>query len=503
MTQYHRTLGGQVTNALPAWRAAMTSTLTVYPVGPSNVDVAARLLYTALPGGVVPAGIQIDCTTGDPASLQFSGWNDSVVVPGVGAAHGKVLYFGAGEGYWGNYSMAFDLTTGSIEKWQDHYYCTTSAQAASEDADAYYSPTDAAAMSSTLEVVDGGGTAAAWHAAWVTAGKPFPVKWQNWVIRRKFNSYAHGSNRHYVGRYDAVEHVPASMTGTGNAAVVINGQSWRGPFGGGPTPGGGANADWHEVVGSQGPRSWVFWQDVVTKEWGRSATRVPDGLSGGVQQQASLLDEANKRIYWLEFGAAVHLWYTDISSGMAAMTHSSVTNLTAGGPDLGLPGERGSWILTKGHPGARRLAFAKPDAVPFAGARDNYLAVVDIDASTYTTLGPIPSLAIDSGSERNLNYGIDYVPEQGAYGTLILTTSSPTNGVRMHLIPLPADPTVAANYSGVTNTTLSLAAGLTLDATGNSPNVKRYGRGKGGYLRDLGAVLFTQNKGPLLAYRPF
>lgn len=500
------TIGGHVTNTLPAWRQAITSTLVAHTLGPANVDVAARAIFAPNPGGVVPWGIQLDCTTGDPASQMLAGWNDSDHAPSMGGMFGQVLMLGAGEGYWGNYSMTFDLESGQLGVLDNMHWCTSEAQAAAQDADAYYSPSDAAALPASREIVESDG--GAWYSQWVTDGKPYPLKKNDWVFRRKASSYSHGNNRHYVGRYDAAAVLSKELTGNGAEALIVNGNSWRGPWGAGPTPTvtGSSGSDWHAVVASDGstPRSWLFWRNLTTGVWNRVATRIPDGVGASVNQNPAFVDRANKRVYFMTwFGGAVKLYYLDLANGIDNATWSTVVTLTTSGPSTVEPGERGTWIFTDDHPTGRRLAFGKVQSslVP-DGSRDNYWVCVDIDASTYTTFGPINGLTLDNSTERNLNIGGDYIPTYGSYGALLLTSRSSISGLRSYLIPLPADPTNGASYTGVTNSTVTLAPGVTLDTLAGAPNVKAYGR-KGGYFPDLGTAIINQAKGPWLVYRPF
>ena len=484
---------------LPSWRTAMTSTLKLYSLGPANINTVLQPQFSAPIGGTIPDEFY------DPQTRSFqnvnTGWNSSVYVPDAGGAFGKFVYFEAGEGYWGNTSTAWDLEAASLEKWQDNYYCISEASAAAQDADAYWSPTDAAGM---FTITAGN------YATWVANGRTYPYAYGGWVIRRKLSSYTHGNGRHYVGRYDSACYVPPSLTGTGAGAIVVNGNTWRGPWGGGPGPGYGVASDWHASVASDGttPRSWLYWQDVSTKTWHQSVQRIPDGVKAGVDQNPTLLDLFSGCLRWITWGASIQTYSMDLSGGLAAAMFSGLSTLTLVGPDIGTPGERGSWVFTNGHPGGRRLAFIKNYS---NSGYYNYLIVVDFDAGTYNAVGQIAGLNTgvaattwDSATESNVNCGTAYVPTQGTYGTLYFPTKSDTQGARLFTVPLPADPLNAANYSGITCQQLSLDTGVTLDNSSGTVNVKMYGQGRAGYWHpDLGVFILSQSTGPMLAYRPF
>jgi hypothetical protein len=482
---------------LPAWRSAMTDTLTIYPIGPSSVNTALGASWPGVPGGTVPDRFLIR-GVGNDNQLHY-GWNGSVFVPDIGT-HGKLVYFGAGENYWGNDSTAFDLgESPTWEWWQGPHFCLSESQAESEDADAYWDPTAAAALAANRQFAE----TEEWYELW---DQGFPVAHGGWIYRRKFTSNSHGNNRHWCGRYNSMGVIPAAMTGTGNSAIFINSHSWRGPFVS-PSPGGYRPfSDWFAAVGVIGealPRGYVFWQDTVTKVWSKISTPIPDGTTFGTWDNPACVDEVNERVYFLRRSSdPPATYYVDLGSGLAGATMSALTNLSIeGASPTSLIEDHTSSVYTAAHPTGRRLWYFRAERIN--SSHNNRLIMVDLDADEYWTL-PIPGLDMDRDGYELPHCGLAYIPDQGTYGTLVLTTKTADRGPLAHFIPLPADPTVAANYEATT-VELDLASGLTLETAGTplSPNIFLYGQGKGGYMADLGVIMMPQRDGPMLAYRPF
>ncbi len=491
MATYSRTIGG-IASALPpppVWRQNMSQARTVYAVGPASVNNALRPLAASPPGGVVPPRFY---DVREDARIHL-GWNGSCYVPDAGFA-GKLVYFAAGENYWGNAASAFDLQSGQWEWWQDNYFCTSLEQAIAEDADAYYSPTDAARLPANRQFTETTEAYAAWD-------KGFPVAHQGWVYRRKFTSHSHGRNRHWAGRYNTVSTIPKEMTGTGRSAIVINGHSWRGPFSQGPSPSGyRPYGDWYDKVDSLGEGlSYVFWQDPVTREWSRLAKTVPGVNRAGVYQQASVVDSAYKRVYYVCWEPQAAVYYADFSNGAANATMSALFPLTTVGPANIAIGDHTSVTFTDGHPQGRRLVYFR--AEPLSEDASNRLMMIDLDTNKLYPLGPIPGLDMDRTGMTRAHCGLGYIAERNM---LVLTTKTlDRGGMLMHLIQIPSDPTVASGYQAQT-VSLPLASGVTLEPHPlGDVNIFMYGQGKGGYIPSLGVVMTTQVNGPLLAYRPF
>lgn len=497
----YRTVGASVTNAMPAWRQAMASVGKLYAVGPASVNAALGPSWPGVPGGVVPPRFQLR-GVGNDNQVHF-GWNASVLLPDLGT-HGKLVYLGSGENYWGNDSTAFDLGTAQWEWWQGPDFCRSEAEAAARDADAYYDPTYA---------VFGGSPPAnrtfaeneTWYALW---DKGFPVAHGGWIYRRKFTSNSHGDNRHWAGRYNMAAVVPKQFTGTGRAAITVNSHSWRGPFVS-PSPGSYRPfSDWFADCappsGGEGsytgfPRGVVFWQDVNSKAWSQVTPRTPDYVRWDPYESASFFDEYTGRTYYFSQNKGA-LYYVDFSGGMAGATMSGLATLSVFGNGAATFQDYTSICFTNNHPQGRRLAFMKAHHVP--GSVVNTLIMFDLDTGRYYGLGPIPGLQADrSGfTDVNLHTGITYVAERNA---LVLTTKSLDRGAETHVIPLPTDPTVASNYSATT-TALTLDTGVSLESGGGSQNanIYMYGQGKGGYIPAVDCVMTPQRNGPLLAYRP-
>ena len=498
---YTRTIGRTTTNATPAWRAAMASTRTVYTAGPASLNLTLVPTAPANPGGGTAPSKFTELT--GPARLP-RGWNCSAHVRGAGQ-FGYLIYREAGENYWGNAATAFNLTTGQWEWWQGNHFCLTEAEAIAQDSDTYWDPVMAAGLPTVQKALEGNST---WYANWDAAGNPYPLAlFGEWILRRKFTSHSHGNGRQWSGRYNSMCTIPAHMSGTGRDAIVYNTQSWRGPFVS-PMPSGYRPfSNWAAVPGTVGgdppPRCPVYAQDPSTKTDVQLCT-VTDGANFGVNNAASVVDEFTKRVYYYQFTTGHQLYYVDFSAGQSAATAvpSLITLSTAGDATLAV-GDHTSVAFTHAHPTGRRLMFFRAERFPDQTSTRNALIMIDLANNTFYGLGPIPGLDMDRAGLTQPYCGMDYIPEQGTYGTLVLTTKTTDRGMLMHEIPLPADPTSAANYSATTRT-LPPASGVTLETMPSGDlNGFMYGKGKGGYLPDLGVIGVIQYDGPMLFYRPF
>lgn len=484
MTQWTRTIGRVVTNAVPAWRQAMGLTNTVYEIGDLPAVALPRIVWPS-------AGAQNTLYTGTDANYHriHFGYGGSIYVRDRGP-FGTMVFTGTGEGVLAEQMTEFTLSSDSPtwDFFQQPKYAVGAAEAATMDADWYYSEADYAALaaSSPSRIVPRGG-----------AGEPsfvggwdgqFPVGYVNYIIRRKAQTSYLGNQRPHFARYEMPAYIPPSMTGTGNGAIVVNSQGTiYGPFSQGPQPNSVSDAAWWAEVWPSGRRKrWLYAMDVVTRQWQRLPQPVPDAnwYGGDLMLPHSAPDPATKRLYYVSGGNSVGLiYYADFTNGLAGMTMSAlITQTNAGGP--GQFDEYSNHVTVTPATGVlagKKLMYSK-------NGFNGQLRLDDLGTSTFYSLaiGSLPPKADSWG------FGYDEVSNR-----LIITTKG-TSGVRSYVCTLPSNYTSAAAYT-FTMTALSLAPGVSLES--GYEMTKQHGD-RNQFIPGLGVVLLTQNFNRMLAYRP-
>lgn len=484
MGYFARTFSRQVTNAMPAWRTAMSATDKVYTVGGLPSNAGTELVWPAAgQGGVLMSG------GGDAnTSMMHYSYGGSVFVPDLGT-HGAMVFGATGEGSIHPQLTQFTMSE-DAPRWrmfQQPDFATSLAQANARDADWYWSPSEYAALSSSLkiDIVGENAFAAAWD------GTTFPVGYKDWIARRKAGPSILGNNVPHFFRYNMPRYIPASMTGTGAGAIITNTRGTQyGPFSQGPMPAGTTpEGRWFADSwggGSDRRKHYLFAMDVQTKAWQRLTNTLPD-FAGYVDLASpySCVDTQNKRVYYSTYNGSNHaLYYASFASGLSGMTIVGPTNLTdlASGPGMSQAANCVLAVPTSGPNAGRRLWYLRD-----AGATPALL-LIDIDNNT---LRKLTITGLPSAAEW---WCFAY---RASTNEIIISTKQPSLGLaKSYRIAIPTDPTSAAGYS-VTATTLTLDTGVTIEDVGGW----QYGE-RNAYIDSLGVIFFTQRDQRMLAYRP-
>lgn len=473
--------------AMPAWRASLSKTNTVYAIGETpSVVLPGRIQWPSAGAG---NRLESGGTDANPLYLA-SGYGGSVYVPELGS-WGTMVIGSTGEHALTEQLNSFGLSE-DLPSWnffQQPLYATSVSEADAFNADWYYDPTYAASLSSSqrLDYSADSSDTASWLSIWASQGKAFPVAYDGWIARRKFGtnggSTLLGNNRPHWYRYSMPCYIPASMTGTGAGAIVTNSQGTiYGPFNSGSVPSGSTDADWYAELWSSGARKhWLHAMNVATKQWTRIASPVPaaSGVYGPAHPQ-SAVDVVNDRIYYStnsSNGGNWALYYADFSAGLFGVTCAAPTNLT------NLAGEtttRYNSILcipTTGTLAGKRLWFFQDNV-------NSALILIDIGANT------LRRLAIANLPSGEWRFGYDSV------NNVVYLTTVDSSVVSCSRFVIPSDYTNAGAYSVQT---------LSIDMNGNAieagANLSPYGQ-RSMYLTGLGVILIPLRMNKTLAFRP-
>jgi hypothetical protein len=472
-------------SALPIWRQLMTSTDTLYEVGGHPGNAAATISWPAAGSGNALMSGGLD----NNAAYMHRGYGSAVYASDVGR-YGKLIFGTTGETCITNQLTEFALSD-DVPAWawfQQPDYPISEAAAITADADAYYSEADYAALASDKKIIFG--DEPAFSAAW---DETFPVGYQNWVIRRKFQKSFTGNERPHYFRYDMPMYIPPSMTGTGAGAIIVtNFGTIHGPFGGQGDGDGGhpqdtTHADWFaDVNGGSGRRKKYLWaMNVNTKVWTRLATELPDigTQSPDVDLPRACKDVAAKKVYWLCIDSSARsILELDFSAGLAGFTVDGPTALTVVNDASMSQIANTILCLPTGALAGNRLLFGKTGSS---------LVLVDINNLTLRTL------AVSGLPSNSLFWSFSFLP---ATNTLYITMKNAGTSVTYYSIPIPTGYTDAANYTA-TSHSLALAPGVTLED--HSSSIHAYGSDRNtAVLESLGVILLNQYTSRMLAFRP-
>jgi hypothetical protein len=462
----------------PAWRAAMSVEDTVYEIGDAPSVAAARIDWPA-------AGAENTLYAGTDSNYAYMhfGYGGSVFVPEIGQ-YGAMVFGYTGEATFAEQMTVFDLSsnTPTWDFFQQPNYAISSAEAASMDADWYYSAADYTALDSGHKITN----QATFNSTW---DRGFPVGMANWVMRRKIQTSFLGNSRPHFFRYEMPRYIPPAMTGTTNGSLIVCSEGMiYGPFAQGPAPNSVPDADWYaDVWGSPFRRKhYLYAMDVVTKEWQRLSTPIPDYARNSSEAVLPLacVDEVNQRVYYLTINSTDRaLFYADFSSGLAGMTMSGPTNISSGGSFA--PSLLGNSVLcvpVSGPNAGKRLWLFKNSGTPAA------LLLIDLDANTQT------KLEITGLPATGDFWGFGY---DAANNTVHITTKNTSYGMKNFRFVIPTDYTDQADYT-VTSTTLD-TSGVTIENLDSSQF--QYGE-RNMFHPELGVIMMTQRYEKMLAYRP-
>ncbi len=494
MATYSRTIARITTDTsasapIPAWRSAMTSTNTIYAIG----DAPSSVLPGRIQWPSIGAENRLESGGSDNNPLYLaSGYGGSVYAPELGP-WGTMILGSTGEHSLTEQLISFGLGDAN-PTWnflQQPLYATSASEADAYNADWYYNPTEYNNLPAwrRLDYAADAGVTASWLSTWAGNGKSFPIGYDGWIARRKYGanggSTVLGNNRPHWFRYSMPCYVPASMTGTGAGAILVNSQGTiYGPFNSAPVPAGASDADWYAETWPSGARKcWLHAMNVNTRQWTRLAAPVPSAAKVfGIALPQSAVDTAYKRVYYAtnsSNGGNWALYYADFSGGLFGVTMSGPTNLT------NLSGEtatRYNSILCVPSSGAlagRRLWYFQDNV-------NSALILIDIDTNTLRRLS-VANLPTNGAEWR---FGYD------AVNNLVYMTTVEGSAVQCRRFAIPADYTNAAAYSVQT---------LSINMNGSSieggANLSAYGQ-RSAFLPGLGVILVPQKTNRTLAFRP-
>jgi hypothetical protein len=461
----------------------MVTTDTVYAVGDLPSVLLGKITWPAAGSG----NFQFNGGGDGNATYMQNSYGGSVYVPDLGS-YGTMIFGRTGEATFDAQLTEFAVSeeAATWNMFQQPLYAVTSAEAASINADCYYSVADYTALPAGNKI---GLDYAAWYAAW---DKSFPVGFGSaWVMRQKIQNVSFlGNEMPHWFRYNMPRYIPAAMTGTGTGAIIVNSRGTiYGPFAQGAKPDGVTDAEWYADVWGTGRRKhYLSAMNVSTKQWTKLTTAIPDftGYEGDVSSPHACVDLANKRVYYSTYNGSTNaLYYADFTSGLAGMTMNGPTNLTEiNGAGMDQGGNSVLCVPTSGPNAGRRLWYMKN--------YDGELLLIDIDNGT------IRSLAV-SGLPADAAWW--YMTYRASTNELIISTVSLADGVRSFKVVIPTDPTDEGSYGTMSMTTLAFAPGVAIDV-GEATNRWSYGEITR-YLDSLGVILLPQaHTATMLAYRP-
>ena len=403
MAEYTRTIGRQVTNAVPAWRAAMTVTDRLYYV-------------TAQPPGQAPAFSPFPSRFGRNGTLPadgfgaawdvMSGYSSGQLLEDVGGPFGTMVYGTGGHEIIANQLLGLGLSDDAPvwNWWQLPNYQTADVNGA----DLYYSPAEETAL-----VAGARGTAArirpGFEAADVaTWDKAFPVAFAGWIFPRKLTTGQMGNQVPHGFRYSSVGYVPASMTGTDPMYFAITGA--QGPFSQNAKPAGATDAEWFDasvLIGGVRRRFPYYFRNCRTGAWTQHLWQ-PDGMSLSSAFSAPPIGVFRdiKRIYVCggngTLGAGYY--YIDMSAGFSGQTVSSYINTKAGGGAHVNVGRFSCGAFSEGDPLGRHFMVTNAD-----DANLTKVVVYDFDANTSFLIDLNAYGFVFNGLDERLGFSYDPV----------------------------------------------------------------------------------------------
>lgn len=473
MTQWTRTIGRQVTNSLPAWVSAISTSNTLYKIaGNPTTDMSGQIIW--------PSGSQPPHWGGD--YLQHAGFGAAVYVAD-GGAYGTMVYCGTGEDVFNTHLTSLPLSNATVtwQVYQQPYYALTQAEAQTQDGDWYYNPSaedsfTASRPNAAMNVPPGVYSLSSWD-------KTFPVTLagKGWVQWRKVKQTL-GKNQPIRLRYNTPTFVPASMTGTGAGAIIAFDDNFAGPLRGSNgmpenisnyyNSGAAYNpGDYAQDLMPNGDLALRFRaMNTSTKVWTTLAPlHRPVQAGSDITRGHAFVDTVAKRVYYAMAGKSLYL---DLSGGLAGATVSAPVSMTLNPSNGTFSFDVNSGAgPCEGHPQGRKLVFVKWGLYGADPSDSTKLLLLDHDATAMFILdfAAVGFNMLPSPGQM-LDFGFGYNPAAGSNGTLYLTYRKRfTTEYYLAKFPLPNDPTNVANYTGSfapSRTLLPAAGGATLETAG-------------------------------------
>lgn len=509
MTQWTRTIGRNVSNALPAWRTAMTNVGQIYRVSTHThiTDIQPTIVW---PGGSRPTKYGYG---GDESRLHF-GFGAAVHVDDIGP-FGALVYGGTGEDTFAQQlsMMRLDTAAPAFEWFQQPFFCRSDAEAITEGADWFYDPTAADAVAANRKMATGYLMPSDWDGGFPVS-LPTNIGGQGggWLIRRKAK-LTMGRWQPHCFRYSGPCYIPPSMSGDGDGYILVNTNCPAGPLYfnnakpsnvGNVVGSGGVLFRSDDYVadfdGSGRHKTFVHACNVRTRQWRRlEGTGIVSVPRVGPADGASFVDRVNKRVYYVHMDDSGGVYYVDFADGIDEATVSApVSYSKPPGFNGGLRSDTG-FGGTEQHPNGRRVAYYQSATVN----GKTCVVAVDIDNQKVAMIDLAPR-GLDMPFDSYADAGFSYDP---ATNRLLMIFNAapdyaPVSQATYYLASweLPADPTVASQYN-VTTTTLAYASGVTPEPWVGTffTNLRDHCR----FHPELGVVVRQQKDGPPLAFRPW
>lgn len=487
MAAYHRTVARHVTNALPAWRAAMASADRLYYITTGTPEDAPAL--TGAPthmgntgAGYLGAGWDV-----------ISGYSSGTHIGGLGGAFGSMVYGTGGHKIIANQLLRLNLNEDdpSFSWWQTPVYKTSDTGSA----DLYYSPSEQATLIAGGRGLaaqidwDGGSETSASVTRWDRA---FPVAFDGWIFPRKMTTGQMGDGAPHGFRYSNQCYLPASITGTDPMLWV--GLGPQGPFVQSYAPIGVTDSEWVDAAAlSGGSRRWPYHvKNITTGEWTAHQWQPVGAEPGGFGGHRMGVFSDNKRMYVCCFiGGSPSYYYVDFTLGFAGRTISTpVTGLLQ-------MSKYSAGAFSEGDAYGRHFCVAPARL----GASTSKITVYDFDTGT--------SFYVDfaaqgmSINEDNENVGASWDPTNQR--VLLVTRGWSSFVVTYWVITPPAGPGLPSSGWTAEERTLTfddagMPAIYEVDGTGGEGYSHFYGKVQ--YLPDLDVILIPANRRRMLGFRP-
>lgn len=478
---YTRTIGRSVTNALPAWRTAMSAEDTLYYVGTSTPESAPAL--SGMPTQFGSAGTGSFGAGWDVISGYASGAN----LADVGGPFGKMVYGVGGHTRVQNQILSIDLN--ADDPTYGWWHQPTWETADQNSADFYWSPTESAALqaggrgsAAYINPANETATAATWDRA-------FPVAFGDWIFPRKMTTGQMGSNVPHGFRYKTTAFIPSSVTGGDPLYLAMMGP--QGPFGQGAIPDGSNDGEWF-VAGSlvSGQRKWPYYfRNCVTGDWTMHQWQPDITTRGNYSGSPIGVFTDIKRVYVVGVINSTNAYfYFDFTLGYAGHTKSSpVTSRKACSGFAG-------FAFSEGDALGRHFAVG----LAYTATPETKIVVYDFDTDTDLHV----DLAADGFSVSPVDEYVNFTYDAANSRVLVLARNTTTYALEYWSIEVPAVLTNTAGWVCSAKRTPSLGdAGMSSTHFGGADRMAHL-YGKSDFLPRLGVCLVPFNQNRMLAFRP-
>lgn len=426
----HRTIGRITTNALPAWRQAMTVTKRLYVVSSNKPGDAVGLTPNPVPTHF-----------GDNATGSFgagwdvmSGYSSGNLVESIGM-HGTMVYATGGHTRLQNQMLGLPISNASpAHEWfEQPNYQTADVNGAN----LYYDP------SSSVQTV--GEDGATWNRA-------FPVRFGSWVFPRKLTDGSMGNGVPHGLRYATCAYVPPNVSGSDPLLVCILGP--QGPFAQAYRPANVTDAEWFDAawVWPSGRRKWpIHALNLRTRSWSRIGIQPDINGIGGFAASAIQVD-AGSRKAWVSIDGSTALHFSLDFTAFPSTGEVAVGGVVTPAASIA-PNRYSQGALTSGSPNGDLLWIWSSLSSNTALVIQNLKAGTNhtVDLSSKGLWLPIGLEKLGFSYDKDANRIIVVVPDGNP--------ASLANGIACWELTVPPDFTNAASWT-VTKTVLTTDAAV-------------------------------------------